>query len=274
MSNQDTYLFALSSKNGQGGFGVNGGEITYQLNSPNVNCIQGFRIKQVILEASWYNVTSIATDTINGQARNWYLSLDWIGSTTGPFVTNIPAGAYSNLELASQIAASVLAASGTTIVVSFLGPTQQMVITRTGGTDATLTVNPTSSLTNGWARLGFPASQGPSATLTGTQAYELNVTQTARVHFSTWGSLKSQSSTPATSIRPTGVYQSTVVASVPVAMVNSWQTSVFQIPSMEFTTIDETVTSLQFVLTDDQDRPLQLNRSGWAIDIEIWARKD
>ena len=114
MAAYQNYVVSLTSKNALNGQGQYGGTITFPVSSSTMGQVQSFRIKQCLVENSYSNVTSIATDA----GRGWYLSLDWVGSTFGAFTINVPPGNYSIEEILLLLQAQVLSITGTTIIAS------------------------------------------------------------------------------------------------------------------------------------------------------------
>lgn len=261
-----TFTLSLNSANGQNGMGLYGGNITFPITGNSISGIVGFRVKQVTIENSIFNVLSQAQDG----GRGWYLALDYVGNVSGATTVNILPGAYSILELLNQIATQLQTATGTTFTATYSNPTQTITIARTGGVDATFTLNPTSSSTNGWARLGFPTSTGSVASATGTTAYTLVMVQNARVLCQTLADPNSSASFPSgTQGQVNGIMRSQNIVSVPLCTVNSWSTAIMQIPTSEFLSVEVNAGSLSFRLTDDQGFDLLLTRSFWSIDLEI-----
>jgi hypothetical protein len=258
----NNFLLTLDSRDSINGQGRYGGPAEFDIQTVDLSDVIAFRVKDMVCENSFYNVTSAALDG----GRQWNLTLDLVGNVSGAFQIIVPQGNYSIQDLLVQIASLILSATGTIVSATFNPSSQIITLAITGGTDATLTL----VASYGWTRLGFTTTLGPSASLTANIPYELNVTQNIRLECVSLASPKAMASKP--NSQPT-ITRAPVIYTLPSATKNGWDTVHWGIPTEWYQMPTANLSRLSFRLTDDASRDLILNRSYWSASLEFRVKK-
>ena len=219
--------------------------------------VDSYRIKSLSIPNTYY--------TIQANALKFGLT----GNVTGALSFTVPAGNYTADKLKTYLETQYLAVSGTTITVSFTSPDFKVIIQRTAGADATISITATELALAGMTSiLGFNAAIALNTTLTAQQVFNLTGPRQILVQSNTLNPGYNMLSKGGKYVRSNVIFESW-------ASGNSGDYRINQIPgewcSMQNVT---NISSLDLYLTDENEVPLMLNGYPWSIAIEFRTKKN
>lgn len=229
----------------------------------NLNDVISYRIKDISIPQTWYNIDGV----------NSIFSLT--GNVTGSLGTVIPAGNYSAAQLASTVSAAWLALTGTNITLDFTNPNYRLVVTRTGGVDATIRLDPINLTLSMKYIFGFTGTQPASASLTADSAFTLTGPNKILVQSLALNVGRNMSGFKAYGATLGGqIIKNNVIWNV-YRQGNAGDRLVNQIPSdwYSFQT-PQKIGSIDLYLTDEFNNPLNLNGYAWSITLEFRQKKN
>jgi len=191
------------------------------------------------------------------------------GNVSGSQSYAVPAGSYSSLQLATQIAAGWFALTGTTITLTFSNPDYKLVVARTGGTDATIEITATELALAGMGSiLGFYSVIAPSTSLTASNVFLITGPQKILVCSNTLNTGRNMISKNGTYVRSNVIFatwrQGNSGALSSDIIPTDWQ--MFQTP--------QKLSSIDLYLTDENEVPLDLNGYPWSITLEFRQKRN
>jgi hypothetical protein len=258
----DTCIFASSSAEALN-LPINlGSRYSLPLRTQLLN-VEAYRIKTVDVPRSFYTIKT--GDLVFGLQ----------GNVTGAQSIAIPAGNYTFIQLSSYIQTAWAAATATTITVSFTEPNFKVLITRTGGADATIAITATQLALAGMGSImGFYSTIAAATTLTASNVFNINgpaaiYVCSAALNFG-WNQ---QANSPLHNGTDGKFIRSDVIFQMP----NFGNMGAFnngQIPGewMVFP-IPKNISNLDFYLTDERGTEIQLNGRAWGISVEFRMTK-
>lgn len=260
MENYDTVLISSCSSEGLNLPVALGSAYKLPLRQ-NVSDILSYRVKDVSVPLTFYTIKT--GDLVFGLR----------GNVSGDIQYAVPQGNYTDVTLASTIAAGYLAASGTTITVSFAAPDFKVVVTRTAGVDATIQVTATQIALAGMSSiLGFYTATAAATSVTADKTFHITGPNKIIVQsqaLNTGRNMHSDNSDGTNSIKLSNIIFAIWVTGNEGGVVNNI------IPSdwYQFAT-PQKLTQLDFVLTDESGSEIQLNGYPWSITIELRQAKN
>lgn len=225
--------------------------------------VEAYRIKTVDIPRTFYTIK------LN------QLVFGLLGNVTGNQSITVPPGNYSALALGNYIAAAWFTLTGTNITLNFTEPNFRLVITRTGGADATIAVSPTQLALAGMNTiLGFYIPVGPAPAITASYPFRIygptEILVCSRVL-----NLDSnqQAINPSTNGMGGKFKRSNVIYMMPNyanmggfnngIIPNDWQ--VFKTP--------QNLNNIDLYLEDMNQVPIELNGYPWGIAIEFRMKR-
>lgn len=264
----DTITVSVSSRDCSTGSST-GGTCSFDVTNNCLSDLVAFRIKDVSLAKSFYNVET-------STAKKWDLRLFFIGNVSGAFTLTIPQGIYNISQLMAAIDAQFLAVAATTTVTSLDPATQRIVITRTGGANATIQIDPAGAGANvyGLNRLGFYTQVPLAASITADTGYVLILPQALLLQSATLGSFRNMATSPRAGTGSTpAINKSNVVYRVYINSVNSQGYLTAFIPTQWYQLQTPTISKIDFSLTDDQGYDVDLQNQTWSCTLEFLVRR-
>ena len=240
-----------------------GSAFTLPLQS-NLTDVVSYRIKDVSVPQTYYNIT----------AGNQSFAMN--GNVTGNQNITIPPGNYTSSQLASYISTAWLALTGTTITLDFSQPSFKLVVTRTAGVDATISINATNLLFGSMTRIfGFNANIALNTTLTAQTVFNLGGPNKILVQSVALNTGRNMAGLNILGTTGGGQIQQNNVIWAVYKQGNVGDYINNPIPSdwYSFST-PQKLTKLDFYLTDENNTALALNGYSWSITIEIRQKKN
>jgi hypothetical protein len=221
-----------------------------------INRTSGFRIVNVQIPRSYYNITS----------RNNTFSLSDATITPVFNVVTVPAGNYTAPMLASTLQNLMNAAGGDNhFVVTYSSVTQKITITNgTANFSITWSISPLTPMTNLASVLGFVAGIANVGSATGTNVMNININWTVTI--------KSVALTNGMKRYPVdgAAMAPDIMCRVPVncaiGEVISWEPEGYWLRNLSL----ECVTEIDLSIQDDSGTPLDLNGLSWRITLEVY----
>lgn len=230
----------------------------------NLNDVISYRVKDVSIPQTYYNITT----------GNQTFSL--FGSTTGNQNIVIPPGNYTSTQLSGYISVAWLALTGTNITLDFAQPSLKLVVTRTGGVDATIAITAAQLAFTSMTRVfGFTAALGLATSLTAQGGFNLGGPNKILVQSVALNTGRNMSGINITGTSGGGQIQKNNVIWAVYKQGNAGDYINNQIPSdwYSFQT-PQKLGKIDLYLTDENNQPLDLNGYSWSITIELRQKKD
>lgn len=223
----------------------------------NVSDILAYRIKDVVIPQTYYTI----------KAGELVFGLQ--GNVTGAQSIAIPPGNYSSLQLAAYIEAAWLALTGTTITVSFASVDFKVIVTRTAGVDATISITATQLALSGMGSiLGFYATIAAAASIKASNTFNITGPKKILVCSTVLNTGRNMISKNGMFVRSNVIYASYRIGNQGSLsndiIPGDWQ--VFQTP--------QKLSSIDLYLTDENEQEVMLNGYPWSITLEFRQAKN
>lgn len=223
----------------------------------NVINIREYRVKDVVIPNTYYTIKA-------GQ-----LTFALQGNVTGNSSVAVPPGNYTSAQLATQIQNSWFTATGTNISLNFGNPNFRLVVTVTGGVDATIAITATQLSAIGMGSvLGFYATRPAATSVTASNSFNITGPQKILVCSTVLNTGMNMISKNGAYVRSNVIYavwrqgnQGSLSSDI---IPGDWQ--VFQTP--------QKLSSIDLYLTDENEDPIDLNGYAWSITLEFHQDKN
>jgi hypothetical protein len=230
----------------------------------NIVNVESFRVKDVSVPRTFYTI-------LEGQ-----LVFGLHGNATLDQSIIIPAGNYTASQLSAYISAQWLLLTGTQITVDFSSPQFRVIITRTAGIDATISITATQIALAGMGSImGFFQAIPLAVSITASNMFHIFGPNKILVNSST---LDTNNNMISHSILHNGrdgqyIRSNVIFALYANGNMGDIMSSIIPGDFIQFQT-PQKISSLDFSLTDEDGNAINLNGSAWTITIELRQRKN
>jgi hypothetical protein len=232
-----------------------------------INDVIAFRVKQTVIPRTYFNINAGA------------LTFSMTGDVSGQKTVTLPAGNYSTTDISNYLVSQWTIVAGTTITVDFDQPNFRVLITRTGGIDATISITASDLLSPGMGSiLGFYQTQAAGVQVQASNIFNILGPRAINVIcYELAGGMGNRNLRSSSTLHngSDGVLVKSNIIYCVGSLGNGGDEALNIYPSEWYQFANpQNISKLTFDLQDEQGNTIPLNGYAWSICLEIRQKKN